>query len=998
MEFDPKTKWIWTAGGDTGGYNQAAIFRREFELTAGWQTASIAITADSWYRLKINGRWLNDGPCRNYPNHYQYEVIDLADVLECGINRIEVIVRYFGSGTAHQIPQQAGFLAQITVTFADRDAIRFGTDASWQAAAYTGLIGNTSQLSLKQEACEYFDAGIPPAAFQAARELFGANEGPWHDLHPRDCRLLTRNEVSLLRFLLAGRITSKIWNLAIPAQKLLHPGLTTSNFSTSLGCGAAFRIESTADREYNFLFENLDIYLNGIHINPVPDLLQECKGHLRQGENLLLVLTKYPFENQKDLCITIVNPDGLTIGNAVDPTSSRICFLQFPEFHFESCEIPYHMWANRELLRRQQETSDYFAVIGKKIKKCADLIPIAGRHLVQLDREQFSHDEAHWEFCARQTLPAQPGDVIDPASLLYDTAEWTTVNPVPDGDIELVYDFGEQQCGYWDFTLEAAAGTVIDLFAVEYITPEGLVQHTDDVRNGMRYICREGLNRYTSLRRRSGRYLFVTLRHLRRPVRIKNIRLYASTYPVDRQGAFCCTDPQLNRIWEISARTVKLCMEDVYTDCPCYEQSLWLGDGRNTALFSFPVYAPWDLARRCLRLGGLSLDKYPIAGSQVPSGWDCLIPAWSFLWGLAVWDYYEETADVAFLREIFPMVLKNIEGGWAARDPECGLFSMYTWNLFEWVETDTHHPRMLYDSMLLSAAINCGRKCAEAIGDTVAAEDLAAKRQELNAAINRTWLDDLQAFPDSLRKADEYLPPALPPNMAPCCLRPKQPGPCRDISVHTSMLAILFDIIAPEHYNDTVRNVLDPRPELFKVKNMFARFYLYQCLEKLGYGSEIVARLQHDYAPMLNCDSTTTWENFIPFREHFPCRSQCHAWSAGALYFFARQILGLKMTKAGAAEFIVSPELGTLAFAEGARATVRGTITIRWQKTDDELRITASAPPEVKLIYRPNAGHHGLRVIWNGKTLPEKNQPPKKSESNHSQRRINHEVEIFHTY
>ena len=40
------------------------------------------------------------------------------------------------------------------------------------------------------------------------------------------------------------------------------------------------------------------------------------------------------------------------------------------------------------------------------------------------------------------------------------------------------------------------------------------MQHTGDNHNGLRYITRAGLNRFTSLKRRAGRYLFLTLRGL----------------------------------------------------------------------------------------------------------------------------------------------------------------------------------------------------------------------------------------------------------------------------------------------------------------------------------------------------------------------------------------------------------------------------------------------------------------------------------------------------
>ena len=153
------------------------------------------------------------------------------------------------------------------------------------------------------------------------------------------------------------------------------------------------------------------------------------------------------------------------------------------------------------------------------------------------------------------------------------------------------------------------------------------------------------MNRFTSLKRRSGRYLFVTLRTRSGPVSIRNLRLIESTYPVEPVGSFACSDARLEKIWDISTRTLKLCMEDTFTDCPLYEQTHWVGDARNESLLGYAVFGPTDLGRRCIRITGQSLERYPIAGCQTPSWWDVLLPAWSFLWGISAWDYYWYTGD-----------------------------------------------------------------------------------------------------------------------------------------------------------------------------------------------------------------------------------------------------------------------------------------------------------------------------------------------------------------
>ena len=79
--MDIIANWIWSDDSDGRGYNLCSIFRRDFRLAALPVTARLAVTADSFYRLKVNGQWLNDGPCRSLPGHCQYDVYDLDGLL-----------------------------------------------------------------------------------------------------------------------------------------------------------------------------------------------------------------------------------------------------------------------------------------------------------------------------------------------------------------------------------------------------------------------------------------------------------------------------------------------------------------------------------------------------------------------------------------------------------------------------------------------------------------------------------------------------------------------------------------------------------------------------------------------------------------------------------------------------------------------------------------------------------------------------------------------------
>ena len=107
--------WIWINGNSGLDYNTHVVFRKDFRLDSAVSEAKLAVTADTKYRLKVNGQWCADGPARAYFDHYSYDVVDLSSLLRVGLNRIECEVRFAGCGTFHQIPQRGGFLCQLDI-------------------------------------------------------------------------------------------------------------------------------------------------------------------------------------------------------------------------------------------------------------------------------------------------------------------------------------------------------------------------------------------------------------------------------------------------------------------------------------------------------------------------------------------------------------------------------------------------------------------------------------------------------------------------------------------------------------------------------------------------------------------------------------------------------------------------------------------------------------------------------------------------------------------
>ena len=927
--------WIWSDDGDGRGYNLCSIFRRDFRLEAVPADAHLAVCADSSYRLKVNGQWLGDGPGRSYPGHTRYDLYDLAGVLRSGANQIEAVVRYFGCGNFHQLPQRAGFLAQLEMTMADGAVETLVTDSNWFAAPLPQWVENTPPISIQQPPFECFDASVHRNFdWKNASIVCAAEAGPWKNLAPRDCPPLTRREALLRRVESAHRVMPELVTIGIAPQRILFPGDISVQTTNILPCFVAFEVDSPEEQEIPIAALNIQVSANGV-------VAKEGRIELRRGRNFLVFGVDNLSGHSNFQAIGFYPESGIDRGRIANCTIAELRDLAvlLPDLPFP--------WASTEFQTRRKayEEARAKALRCRNFEEFRKLWPSAR----PLKEEELTDAACHFSFECRRAEQLHAGDVEHLENLIYPDDRMTVIHPVERRDIELCCDLGEENIGYWNFALVAPAGTVVDLSVSEYISETGRIQHTGlHYRHSMRYICREGWNRFTSFQRRGGRYLFVTLRRMTAPVRIQSLRLVESTYPVVEEGTFRCSDLELEKVYEISRRTLKLCMEDTFTDCPLYEQTLWVGDARSESLFAMSCFGAYDLVRRCIRLAGQSLDRLPLVGSQVPSSWDNIIPAWSFMWVISIFDYYEETGDLEFVREVRPMMAKNLAGAESMIDSGTGLFSCPAWNLFDWSRTKCEFRIMLYNSLFLIGALDAAIKLGEALEEQ---PDEVAHWREFRAAlaetVNRAWDARKLAWPDSIDENGR---------------------PSEDVSVHTSMLAVIYDVAVAAHQAEVRTNVLSPRSELIPVASPFASLYFYEALEKLGVPGEIVDAIRRDYRPMLRAGASTVWETYARAFSHvgdFPTRSHCHGWSAAPLYYLPRLVLGIVPEGIGGRRFRISPRVSGLEYAAGTRPTVHGRIEVRWEKSGRSLAIHVKVPEGVEVEFQANDTTCDMEVTLN---------------------------------
>jgi len=159
-----------------GPKNVHTYFRTEIDLPSQPIQAELAVTADDYCKLYVNGAFVVQGPESGYPWHYPYYVLDVARFLRPGKNCLASHVFYQGlfNRVWTSADNRSGFLLSLRVTFEDGATARFVTDDTWRCFASRtfpthGMVGYDTQfaedIDMREEPVGWREAGFDDAAW-----------------------------------------------------------------------------------------------------------------------------------------------------------------------------------------------------------------------------------------------------------------------------------------------------------------------------------------------------------------------------------------------------------------------------------------------------------------------------------------------------------------------------------------------------------------------------------------------------------------------------------------------------------------------------------------------------------------------------------------------------------------------------------------------------------------------------------------------------------------
>ena len=953
-----EASWIWGDGPDSPR-NAWRCFRRAFVPADGGEAASVRIAADSRYVLYVNGQRVGRGPVRSWPFELPYDEYEIGHLLTPGArNVIAVLVLHYGVSTFQYLRGRGALLLQLDGVRDELGGV-IATDGAWRTAVHAGYDANTSRISCQLGFQEVLDAraiderwvepGYDDGGWEAARVVGPVGTAPWTTLVPRPIPYLTEEPVYPSRVEALHAVRPPAWTCVLDVRAAMAPE-SADHANNVAFCGLLathVALERDASLTIGVVDSGrlpVDLSVDGrrlpedVYSGEHPE--RYATVELAAGEHFLLFDVTgvshghafhlamdaggVPFEVRSPLA----RPDD---GGGGSPT----LLSPFAAIGaFDQRELIDH----RPGAPLSTDHPDYARARGAA--SAADLAALGGwvrpvdPQLVNLQgvfaaNVWKTHDEPRPVpvELQRAALPSP-----DPA-----------IVPVFGGaDTELVIDFGRELSGYVELVLDAPEGAIVDGCGFEYMR-DGWRQHTYLVDNTFRYVCRAGRQTFASVVRRGLRYLALTIRGASRPVKLYEVKLLQSNFPVANVGRFRSSDALLNDIWTISRETTRLCMEDTFVDCPAFEQVFWVGDARNEALVNYYTFGARDIVEHCLRLVPGSAFQTPLFADQVPSGWNSVIPNWTFFWVTACLEYYRFDGGQPFVEQMWPHVRFTLDHYLALRN-EQGLLERAGWNLLDWAPFEQPGDGVVTpQNMFLVKALRDAAELGEAAGDGDEAARFRAEADRLAERIDRLlWDDARSAYVDCLRKGGT---------------------PSETVSMQTHIVAYLCDIASGERKRLIERYLIEPPASFVPAGSPFMLFFYYEALAKLGRVDVMIDDIRRHYGFMIENDATSCWEMF-PWSGYnknpkLLTRSHCHAWSAAPGYFLGAHVLGVQGMAPGWTAVRVAPQPSGLAWASGSVPLPQGgRIDVSWRVSDGrKLHMRIEAPASVALTTEPPEGY-----------------------------------------
>jgi len=502
---------------------------------------------------------------------------------------------------------------------------------------------------------------------------------------------------------------------------------------------------------------------------------------------------------------------------------------------------------------------------------------------------------------------------------------------------EIVLRCRQMVQAYWVLDLEAESGA--KLVATPLLP---------DNRRGPAniYVCRGGPQRWIGGDTFAMNGLSLKLESGRATVTVR--RLVEVLYPFERVGSFASSNPALDRIWQLTARSLELLSEDAYTDCADRERSEWMDcdppmyDASRVMMagpgeYGARVWSDPRLFANLLRRVALTQERDGMLRARTCSE---LVDIHTRMedracdWVEGLRKYYEATGDQELIRELWPYCERLLR--WIANHrTSSGLVKAREWIAWdnpmayatcEGTANNAFFQRAYADAAWLAAQT----------GNPEAAVRWGAAARDLYAAFNQLLWDETAGAYASAYGTPEVLPED---RMFKKAITLKQVNGRTEPTLHANLYAIDRGLVPPDRRPRVTAWVIAHEREIKQIMANHFFFKLLYSLDQPQYDQKVLDRIGRGWKGMIESPWQTTWEGMGG-------GSKVHCYGIVPGYTLSTYVLGVRRdAPVREKQIIIEPHLADLTRAEGTVVTEFGPVPVSWKRQGTELAFRFEVPP-----------------------------------------------------
>lgn len=445
-------------------------------------------------------------------------------------------------------------------------------------------------------------------------------------------------------------------------------------------------------------------------------------------------------------------------------------------------------------------------------------------------------------------------------------------------------------------------------------------------------------------------------------IKYDSISMLYEYLPLETRGSFKSSDPELNRIWDVSAYTMQLTTREFFIDGIKRDRWVWSGDAYQSYLMNYYLFFDSPSVERTL---------LALRGKEPVTAHINIIMDYSLYWFVGVYDYYLHTGDTKFIKTFYPRMRSLMEFCLNRRNKSGFLEPLEgDWVFIDWANGLPKTGEVSFEQMLLARSLE-----AMAVSAKIAGENEDQKVYQKLAEDLKTRLFDV--FWDKKENVMKHQ---------------RIDGKVQDmVTRYANMFGIFFNYFNEEQ-KQSIKNKVLLNDKVLQITTPYMRFYELEALCAMGEQDYVLKEMKDYWGGMLKLGATSFWEEYNPGKkgtEHLEMygrpygKSLCHAWGASPIYLLGKYYLGVKPTATGYSEYSVEPALGGLKWMKGEVPTPNGKIGLECTVTHIKvlasegagvLKIKSSKLPKVnygavkslgKNVYEVNIKpHHELVVSY----------------------------------